>query len=104
MGTGLDSSSIAILDEEPLPKSGCPKKGNGQGARRRRGACTAPAGAIVVAYRKGSSVDLSRWSMDGGGALSLLDDKIKKMGPATTMDLQPVYADMLLTAATRSRR
>ena len=55
-------------------------------------------GAIIVASRKGSSVELSRWSMDGGGALSLLDSE-QKMGPATTMDLQPVYADMLLTTA-----
>jgi hypothetical protein len=37
--------------------------------------------------------------MDGGGALSLLDDNMK-MGPATTMDLQPVYSDMFLSAAT----
>jgi D-alanyl-D-alanine carboxypeptidase len=93
----IDGSSIALLDEEPLPKSG--NKGNGQGPPGDVALARLLAGAIVVAYRKGSSVDLTRWSMDGGGALTLLDDKIKKMGPATTMDLQPVSADMLLTAA-----
>ena len=98
----IDGSSIAILDEEPLPKSGLPPKGKGKGKGPDGDVALArlSSGAIIVASRKGSSVDLSRWSMDGGGALSLLDDKIKKMGPATTMDLQPVYADMLLTTAT----
>jgi D-alanyl-D-alanine carboxypeptidase len=98
----IDGSSIAILDEEPLPKSGLPPKGKGKGKGPDGDVALVrlSSGAIIVASRKGSSVDLSRWSMDGGGALSLLDDKIKKMGPATTMDLQPVYADMLLTTAT----
>ena len=96
----VDNSSIAILDEEALPKSALPpKNGQGQGPDGDVALTRLPSGAIVVANRKGSSVDLSRWSMAGGGALSLLDSDIK-MGPATTMDLQPVYSDMLLTAAT----
>jgi D-alanyl-D-alanine carboxypeptidase len=97
----VDNSSIAILDEETLPKSALPpKKGNGQGPEGDVALTRLPlpTGAIVVANRKGSSVELSRWSMDGSGALTLLDSELK-MGPAKTMDLQPVYSDMFLTAA-----
>jgi hypothetical protein len=95
----IDSSSIAILDEEQLPKSALPpKKGNGQGPEGDVALTRLPTGDIVVANRKGSSVELSRWSMDGIGALTLLDSELK-MGPAETMDLQPVDADMFLTAA-----
>lgn len=97
----VDGSSVAILDEEAWPDSALPPKGKGQGQGPDGDVALTrlPSGAIVVAFRKGSSVELSRWSMDGGGALSLLDDKIK-MGPAATMDLQPVYGGMFLTAAT----
>ena len=96
----MDGSSIAILDQEPLPKSALPpKNGQGQGPEGDVALTRLSSGAILVANRKGSSVELSRWSMDGGGALSLLDSGIK-MGPAETMDLQPVYGDMFLTTAT----
>jgi D-alanyl-D-alanine carboxypeptidase len=99
-GPDVDSSSIAILDQEPVPGSGSPPPGgNGQGPERDTALTHLPSGPIVVASRKGSSVDLSRWSLDGGGALSLVADKIKA-GPATTMDLQAVYGDMFLTAVT----
>jgi D-alanyl-D-alanine carboxypeptidase len=96
----IDGSSISILDQESVPKSALPPgNGGGQGPDGDVALTRLSSGAIVVANRKGSSVELSRWSMAGGGALSLLDSDIK-MGPATTMDLQPVYSDMLLTAAT----
>jgi hypothetical protein len=96
----VDGSSIAVLDQEPVPGSGSPPPGGqGQGPERDTALTHLPSGPIVVASRKGSSVDLSRWSLDGGGALSLVADKIKA-GPATTMDLQAVYGDMLLTAVT----
>ena len=78
----IDGSSIAILDEEPLPNSGLPPKGKGEGQGPDGDVALArlSSGAIIVASRKGSSVDLSRWSMDGGGALSLLDDKSRRWG------------------------
>jgi len=99
-GPDVDSFSIAVLDQEPVPGSGSPPPGgNGQGPERDTALTHLPSGPIVVASRKGSSVDLSRWSLDGGGALSLVADKIKA-GPATTMDLQAVHGDMFLTAVT----
>ena len=77
--------------------------GGGPGGRRGPSGDVAltelPSGAIVMANRKGSNVQISRWSMDGGGALSLLASGVK-LGPAATMDLQPVYGDMVLSAAT----
>jgi D-alanyl-D-alanine carboxypeptidase len=96
----VDGSSIAVLDEESLPGSALPpKNGQGQGPEGDVALTRLSTDDIVVANRKGSSVELSRWSMDGGGALSLLDSEMK-MGPATTMDLQPVDADMFLSAVT----
>jgi D-alanyl-D-alanine carboxypeptidase len=99
-GPDVDNSSIAVLDQEPVPGSGSPPPGgSGKGPERDTALTHLPSGPIVVASRRGSSVDLSRWSLGGGGALSLVADKIKA-GPATTMDLQAVYGDMLLTAVT----
>jgi D-alanyl-D-alanine carboxypeptidase len=96
----IDGSAISILDQESVPKSTVPpKSGKGGGPAGDVAVTRLPAGPIVVANRKGSSADLSLWSMDGGGALTLLDSKIKA-GPATTMDLQPVNPDMLLSAFT----
>ena len=96
----VDSSSIAVLDEETLPKSALPpKSGQGQGPDGDIALTRLQSDAIVVANRKGSSVELSRWSMDGSGHLTLLGGGTK-MGPAVTMDLQPVYSGMFLTAAT----
>jgi D-alanyl-D-alanine carboxypeptidase len=96
----VDNSTIGVLDEEPLPGSVPPKgKGKGQGPEGDVALARLPSGAIVLADRKGSSVELSRWSMDGGGSLSLLGSGVK-LGPAATMDLQPVHADMLLSAVT----
>jgi hypothetical protein len=99
-GPDVDSSSIAVLDQEPLPGSGSPPPGGqGQGPERDTGLTHLPSGAIIVASRKGSSVELSRWSLGGGGALAL-DDDGTKAGPASTMDLQAVYGDTFLTAVT----
>jgi D-alanyl-D-alanine carboxypeptidase len=96
----VDGSSIAKLDEETLPGSALPpKNGKGQGPSGDVALTRLPGGAIVVANRKGASVELSRWSIDGGGSLSLLSSG-EKAGPATTMDLQPVAVDMFFTAVT----
>ncbi len=96
----VDSSAIFVLDEEPLPGSALPpKQGQGQGPGGDVWITHLLSGPIVVANRKGSSVELSRWSTDRGGALSLLASDIKA-GPATTMDLQAVSGDMFLTAMT----
>jgi D-alanyl-D-alanine carboxypeptidase len=96
----VDGSSIGILDQKSLPGSALPPKGgNGNGPSGDVALTELPSGAIVAANRKGSSVELSRWSMDGSGSLSLLASGIK-LGPATTIDLQPVYGDMLLSAVT----
>ena len=97
----LDGSSIGILDQASLPGSALPPKGNG-GGQGPAGDVTLtelPSGAIVMATRKGSSVDLSRWSMDANGTLSLLASKVK-LGPAATIDLQPVSGDMFLSVVT----
>jgi D-alanyl-D-alanine carboxypeptidase len=96
----LDGSAIAVLDQETLPGSALPpKSGNGNGPPGDIALARLPSGAIVVANRKGASVELSRWSMDNAGALTLVDSGIKA-GPATTMDLQPVYSEVFLSALT----
>jgi D-alanyl-D-alanine carboxypeptidase len=97
-GPDLDSSSIAILDQEPLPGSALPpKKGNGEGPSGDVAVTRLSSGPIILANRKGASVELSRWSMDGAGALSLVSSGVK-LGPAQKMVLQPVYGDMFLSA------
>jgi D-alanyl-D-alanine carboxypeptidase len=94
----VDGSSITVLDQETVPGSALPPKGGeGQGPTGDVTIARLLAGAIVVANRKGSSVELSRWSQDGSGALTLLDDGIKA-GPALTMDLQPVSSDTVFSA------
>jgi D-alanyl-D-alanine carboxypeptidase len=96
----IDGSSISVLDEKTLPGSALPpKNGKGQGPSGDVAIARLPLGAIVVANRKGSSVELSRWSLDGAGSLTPVASGIKA-GPATTIDLQPVYGEMLLSAMT----
>jgi D-alanyl-D-alanine carboxypeptidase len=96
----LDGSAIGILDQESLPGSALPpKNGNGQGPAGDIAVTRLPSGAIVLATRKGATVELSRWSIGSGGALALGAAGVKA-GPAATMDLQPVYADMFLSAVT----
>ncbi len=96
----VDGSAISILDQESVPKSELsPKSGKGNGPPGDVAVARLPSGDIVAANRKGSKVDLSRWSMGDAGALTLLDSGIKA-GPATTMDLQPVSGDMFLSAMT----
>jgi serine-type D-Ala-D-Ala carboxypeptidase (penicillin-binding protein 5/6) len=94
----IDSSSIATLEEKSLPGSALPpKQGNGQGPSGDVAVARLSSGPIVLANRKGASVELSRWSIDGAGALSLVASNVK-LGPATAMALQPVYADIFLSA------
>jgi D-alanyl-D-alanine carboxypeptidase len=94
----LDSSSIAILDQEALPGSALPpKKGNGQGPSGDVAVTRLSSGPIILANRKGANVELSRWSMDGAGALSLVASDVK-LEPAIEMALQPVSADTFLSA------
>lgn len=96
----IDGSAIGILNQESLPGSALPPKGGeGVGPSGDVVVTRLPSGAVVLASRKGSSVELSRWSMDSAGVLTLLASGIKA-GPATTMDLQPVYGDMFLSAVT----
>ena len=100
-GPDLDNSSISILDQEALPKSALPpKKGKGKGPDGDIAVTGLPSGTIVLAKRKGSKAELSRWSMSAGGALTLLDSDIT-LGPAGEMDLQPVSGDMFVSAVTK---
>ena len=95
----LDGSAIGILDQATLPGSALPPKGGGKGGgpSGEVALMRLPSGAIVLATRKGSKIELSRWSMDGGGALTLVASDIKA-GPGRTIDLQPVDAEMFLSA------
>ena len=56
-----------------------------------------PAGDVIVATRKGSSVDLSRWAIAGNGTPTLLESDVKA-GPGVVMALQSVSDDTFLTA------
>ena len=98
--SNIDGSAIGVLDQKGLPGSSLPPKG-GQGAGPSGDVAVTqlPSGAIILASRKGSSVELSRWSMDGGGALTLLASGIKA-GPATTIALQPAVGEIFLSAVT----
>ena len=97
----VDSSSISILDQVALPKSALPpKKGKGKGPDGDIVVTGLPSGTIVLANRKGSKAELSRWSLSAGGALTLLDSDIT-LGPAREMDLQPVSGDTFLSAVTK---
>lgn len=94
----IDASSIAKLAEATLPKSAVPPKKGGQGPDADIAVAQLPSGDVVVAFRKGSSVELSRWS-SAGNPLTLLSSGIKA-GPATSMGIQAVSGDMFLTAST----
>jgi D-alanyl-D-alanine carboxypeptidase len=58
-----------------------------------------PSGDIILALRMGSAVQLSRWTINRMGTLTLLASGIAA-GNATTMSLQPVYGDGFLLALT----
>jgi D-alanyl-D-alanine carboxypeptidase len=90
----VDASTIAKLAEATLPKSG--NSGSGQGPERDVAVTQLPAGDVIVATRKGSSVDLSRWAIAGNGTPTLLESDIKA-GPGVTMALQSVSGDTFLT-------
>lgn len=93
----VDASSIAKLAEATLPKSG--NNGQGNGPDGDVALTELPSGDVVLASRKGSSVDLSRWAIAGNGTPILVESDVKA-GPATSMSLEPVAADMFLTAFT----
>ncbi len=91
----VDASSIAKLAEATLPKSG--NSGKGDGPELDVAVTQLPAGDVIVATRKGSSVDLSRWAIAGNGTPTLLESDVKA-GPGVVMALQSVSADTFLTA------
>lgn len=93
----VDASSIAKLAEATLPKSG--NNGQGNGPDGDVAVTELPSGGLILASRKGSSVDLSRWAIAGDGTPTLLESDVKT-GPATSMALEPVAADTFLTAFT----
>lgn len=95
----IDLSSITKLAEATLPKSAVPPKKNGQGPDADITVAQLPSGDVVTAFRKGSSVELSRWSSAGNGPLTLLSSGIKA-GAATSAGIQPVSGSMFLTAST----
>jgi len=91
----VDASSIAKLAEATLPKSGSGGQGNGPDADV--AVTQLPSGDVIMMSRKGSSVDLSRWTIAGNGTPTLLESDVKA-GPAASMALQSVYGDIFLTA------
>jgi D-alanyl-D-alanine carboxypeptidase len=96
----VDGQTVSVLDEDTVPKSALPPgKGPGQGPDGDVALTTLPSGDVIVANRKGSSAELSHWSLDGAGALTLLQDGVKA-GPGTTMAVQAVGTDLFLTAIT----
>jgi D-alanyl-D-alanine carboxypeptidase len=93
----LNASTITKLAEASLPDSSLPKgKGSGQGPPRRVAVAHLSGGDVIMAFRTGAQVELSRWSLAPNGTPTLLGDGIKA-GPAATMALQPVYGNMFLT-------
>ena len=94
----VDASSIAKLAEATLPKSG--NNGQGNGPDGDVVLAQLGSGQVILASRKGSSVDLSRWSIAGNGTPTLLESDVKA-GSATRMGMEPVSSDMFLTALTQ---
>jgi D-alanyl-D-alanine carboxypeptidase len=93
----LDASTITALADATLPKSETPpKNGKGQGPPADVAVAELSSDDLVVAFRKGASVRLSRWSIAVDGTLTLLSDKTKA-GPAASMDLQAIGGDTFLT-------
>jgi D-alanyl-D-alanine carboxypeptidase len=93
----VGTSTIGKLADAALPGSAVPKgKGNGQGPPRAVALTRLASGDVIMAFRKGAGVELSRWSIAPNGTPQLLVDGVKD-GPATTMALQPVYGNMFLS-------
>ena len=96
----VDGSSIAILDQEPLPKSALPPK-NGQGQGPDGDAPSLASSPAPSSWRVATaSVELSRSSMDGGMAPSRCSTATSKWDRPRPWTVQPVYGDMFLTTAT----
>jgi hypothetical protein len=89
--TDVGGAAITKLAEATLPGS---SKGNG--APKAVTVGHLPGGDVIMAYRKGGQVELSRWSIAPNGTPTLLSDGIKA-GPSSTMALQPVYGNMFLS-------
>ncbi len=89
--TDVGGAAITKLAEGVLPGSG-----KGSPAPKAVAVAHLPSGDVIMAYRKGAQVELSRWSIAANGTPALLSDGIKA-GPASAMGLQPVYANMFLS-------
>jgi D-alanyl-D-alanine carboxypeptidase len=89
--TDVGGATITKLAEAVLPGSA---KGNG--APKAVAVAHLPGGDVIMAYRKGAQVELSRWSLAANGTPTLLSSGIKA-GPAAAMALQPVYGNMFLS-------
>ncbi len=88
--TDVGGAAITKLAEATLPGSA-----KGPGAPKAVAVAHLPSG-VIMAYRKGGQVELSRWSIAPNGTPALLSDGIKA-GPASAMALQPVYTNMFLS-------
>ena len=89
----VDGSTITKLQLKSIPVQGQLPKATGDVAV----AHLSPSD-FVIATRTNSSVQLSRWSFNRAGYLTLLASGVDA-GNAKTIVLQPVYSDTFLTAA-----
>ncbi len=79
--TDVGGAAITKLAEGVLPGSG-----KGSPAPKAVAVAHLPSGDVIMAYRKGAQVELSRWSIAPNGTPALLSDGIKA-GPASAMGL-----------------
>jgi len=92
----VDGSAIAKLSEASLPDSTIPP-GNGDGQGPPRAVELTHLGdSVILAFRHGAQVELSRWSLAPDGSLTMLSTGIK-LGPAATMAFQPVANDKFVS-------
>jgi D-alanyl-D-alanine carboxypeptidase len=91
----VDGSAITEVSEAALPGSAPPGNGNGAGPPKAV-ALTHVGSSVILAFRKGAQVELSRWSLAQDGSLALLSQGIK-LGPSATMAFQPVAADKFVS-------
>jgi D-alanyl-D-alanine carboxypeptidase len=89
--TDVGGATITKLAEAVLPGSA---KGNG--APKAVAVSHLPGGDVIMAYRQGAQVELSRWSIAPNGTPTVLSEGIKA-GPSSTMALEPVYGNMFLS-------
>jgi len=92
----VDGSAIAKLSEASLPDSTIPVgSGDGQGPPRAV-ELTHLGDSVILAFRHGAQVELSRWALLPDGSLTMLSSGIK-LGPAATMAFQPVANDKFVS-------